>query len=614
MKSVIFLAALLCLPPSARAQLEPELDTPYRLQVVLHVADNRFLTHVFQEQLQRALRDRLQLSLGALANVEVVRAHPLLGTVESKGLESGLDGWEQISPVQTHFVLVDFANGMYSLKARQYDGMTGLESPAPRQAQTSERGLVAELAARLVRQDFGLVGTVVEAGKEVRLALKGGKLATRLERWLKPGEVFAVSRITRAGDRLRGSRVPWTLLEALDTPQGGICRCRLWHRFQEDDLRDQPGVLGYRCLKIATTPGPLKLRLIDDEQFRPLEGLQVHVLAPGSAKPAELTTNRDGLLVTRDSYPHLALVRVLSGDTVRAQFPVELTGDRTVVCRLKIQPDAEAQAPVEFRKDQWLRRILDNLRLASERVALLNRELNDSMETALETAKAGVKSIAVEIDYLMLERDQILRQAREKSAKLGLRDGEAGLGALRKKKEDLEGFVVRIEKALHESKSDLGLAKLLERARLLEGEADFDQAIALYERVLKESPEQPKVKEHLAQLKADWAPKNAKHKEARAFLVGFWPTLDVAELKKENFDKAHGALAVCREAHDKLTPLKVMHANVVHAANLKKHLDALKRQDSDDNRTQAKVVAQVADSLRRLHAEAKALAGKTKNE
>ncbi len=40
----------LCIP--ARAQLDSELDKPYRLQVVLHIADNRFLTPIFQEQVQ----------------------------------------------------------------------------------------------------------------------------------------------------------------------------------------------------------------------------------------------------------------------------------------------------------------------------------------------------------------------------------------------------------------------------------------------------------------------------------------------------------------------------------------------------------------------------------
>ena len=83
---------LLCAPLKATAQLDPELEKPYVLQVVLHVAENRFLTPIFQVQLQRSLRDHLQLTLGALAKVEVVRSHPLLSEIEAKGLETG-PGW-----------------------------------------------------------------------------------------------------------------------------------------------------------------------------------------------------------------------------------------------------------------------------------------------------------------------------------------------------------------------------------------------------------------------------------------------------------------------------------------------------------------------------------------
>ena len=292
---------------------------------------------------------------------------------------------------------------------------------------------MALTAARLVEQDFALVGTATAAGKEVQLALKGGKLGVSLEPWVKPGEIFAISRITKEGDRLRGTHVPWALLEVMDVPRDGMCRCRLWHRFQEDDLHDLPGVLGYRCLKTATGPGTLKLRLIDDEKFQPLAFTQVHVLKPGSAKQAELTTDRAGLLVTRDLYRHFALVRVMSGDTVRAQFPVEITGAGTVECRLKVQPDAEMQTALEFRKEQWVRRILDNLRLAAERVALLNKELSQSMDKALETAQTGLKTMEREADYLAMERDQIQRLAEEKKVKLEMRDGELALAALRKK-------------------------------------------------------------------------------------------------------------------------------------------------------------------------------------
>src|SRR5579859_5265366 len=194
----------------AHADFDPGLNQPYHLQIVLHIADNRFLTPIFQEQVQRELRDHLQLAYGPLAKVEVVRQHPLLREVRGKGLQRALDGWDELSPRKSHFLLIDFVDGRYELQARQHDGLTGLNSPVVRHDRFSDRRLVAQRAARLVDKDFGLAGTVIEAGKdEVKLAIRGGGLGVPLGRWLKRGDVFAISRIRQQGDKQRAERLEW---------------------------------------------------------------------------------------------------------------------------------------------------------------------------------------------------------------------------------------------------------------------------------------------------------------------------------------------------------------------------------------------------------------------
>ena len=215
-----------------------------------------------------------------------------------------------------------------------------------------------------------------------------------------------------------------------------------------------------------------------------------------------------------------------------------------------------------------------------------------------------------ELAYLTQERDNIRRQAQDKTLKLDLLRRRTGRWKICTKKDELAGFVAhRIDDAVKQSNSEktLSLTKTLERARLLEAEAEFDQAIALYEKFLTIAPEQTKVKDHLIMLKTAWEPKNAQHKEARAFLIGDWPKVEAAELAK-NLDKARAALAVCKDVQDRLTPLKVMQANVLHASRLEKLLDTLKRQDSADNRAQFKALGPVSENLRRLHAEATELA------
>src|SRR5438128_2194716 len=81
----------LCPCSVSAATLDPELKSPYQLRVVLQVAEHRMLTPLFQKQLEAELHSQLRLALGKLANVEVVRSHPLLPDIRAKGLQAVLD-------------------------------------------------------------------------------------------------------------------------------------------------------------------------------------------------------------------------------------------------------------------------------------------------------------------------------------------------------------------------------------------------------------------------------------------------------------------------------------------------------------------------------------------
>ena len=600
-----------------RAALDPLLKQPYRLQIVLEIADNRFLTPLFQDQVQRELAAQLKLNFGNLIEVQVVRQHPLLAAIHERGLDQALAGWEDLGGIKTHFVRIDLVAGRYELQARQYDGVSGLASPVVRQGSTTDRSLVAATAVRLIEHDFGLTGTVLKVGKEVDVALQGGQLGVPLGRWLHAGDVLLISKIVQEGDKRRAQPVPWALLEVLDTGKDGICRCRYWHRFQEDRLQDEPGVLGYRCLQIATTQESLRLRLVEDEKGTPLDAIHVQVQHPRKLKKIDASTDRDGLVVTRDKLAHFALVKVFFGEQVRAQFPVPLVDDGPVICRLKLGGDTEGQTAWELRKDQWVRRLYESLQLASERVAQLNVLLTgQSLEAALDYARVGLKNMDEDLTNLTFERTELVRLASAKKLPQGrpaLKEGEQRLGELQHGKKELEEFIARLESVVKEAGGDkaLSLHKMLESARLFEAHADFDQAIALYEKVLQASPQQGKVRAHLKQLVDSWQPKDPQHVQARAFLFGTWPNLDATDLKA-HLSKAQAAFAICKNSSDRLTPLKVLQANIAHAAKLKKRLETLRRQDSDDSRALAKLIADTADGLRQFHAEVQEFLGKSK--
>jgi hypothetical protein len=602
------LAAAVFLWPAPAHALDPDLKKPYNLQVVLHVADNRFLTPLFQEQLERELRDHLHLTFGALARVEVVRGHPLLGEVRDKGLQQALDGWEELSDRKTHFVLLDFRDGRYELQARQHDGKTGLNSPVVRRDATSDRLLVAQKAARLVERDFGLVGTVMKPGKEVQLALQGGGLGVPLGRWIKPGDVFAIARITRQGDKLRATRLPWAVLQVIAEPRDGICRCRFFHRFQGESLSEAGQVLGHRCLKLATTTAPVRLRLIDDKDFRPLDGWEVHIRSAPGQKAVQRATNREGLAISNEPFAHLAFVEVIKGGDIRAQFPVELVDERTVVCRLRTGVKAESQEALELRKDLWVRRIYDELRVVADRTAELNGLMRKSLDHALTSAQDGLKSLGEELGGLDLERIDIQRQAsaQELKAALDLREGEQRLDDLRARHKEMERFVSKLATAIKEQTLATNVIQVLGRARLSEEAADFDQAIALYEEALKLKAEPPRIAAHLDRLKRTWEARSPAHIKARDFIYKTWPQLGRLELSALTVTKvkeARAAFSLCKDLGDTLTPRKLLLTNAIHAGNLKKRLDVLKRQVTEDNETEAQTIARVAEELNGLHTE-----------
>jgi hypothetical protein len=257
----------LALGGAARAAgLDPDADKPYRLRVVLGIGEHRLLTPVFQERVKNELHDTLQAAFGDLAEVEVTREHPRLKEVERDGLQQALDAWTDVDNVKTHFVLIDYLDGQYEIQARQHDGYTGLASAVVRRVllPDSDRELVARTAGLLVNEDFGLVGTLTAHGADdnVQVTLRGSGLGVPLDRWVKEGEVFDVVQVAGAGAAERATRVPWTVLRVQHGPDNGVCTCQAFYALRTSPIKDGPGIKGYRCLKLTTTRGPLRLRLV----------------------------------------------------------------------------------------------------------------------------------------------------------------------------------------------------------------------------------------------------------------------------------------------------------------------------------------------------------------
>jgi len=604
---------LLFTAPPARAELEADLQKPYELHVVLSIAEHRALTPIFQDKVEHQLRGHLQLTFGKLANVKILRTHPLLAAVRTKGLQQTLDGWDDLSPIKTHFVLIDFVSGRYEIQARQHDGVTGLSSPVVRRDTTSDALLVALKAALLVDRDFGLAGTVVRGENDkVRVALQGGGLGVPLHHWLKAGDVFAVARVTSAGDRLRATRLDWTILQALEEPNQGICLCRFATRFAQNELIEGVNILGYRCLQLATTSAPLRLRLLEEDEKAavPLPGVQVHVSRADFDGPdaLRLASGPDGLVLTEQPFSGVAFVTLFSGVRARARFPVAIVDESTIVCRVRANPEADAQAQLELSRDRWVRRIYDLLLAAVNRVQTLNQRLSSARPDALAIARAGLEGLKEDIDNLQLEHDQ-LRDAGK--GKLDLSEGEQRLEELRLHRAKLTHFVDNFERVLQKENSAeaKALRTRLERGPLLEAQGEIDEAIKLYRQILEESPDQPNVRSHLQALAQAWEIKNnPAHLEARNFIYNEWSRpLDTAGLQAL-LPRARQALEVFQKAGDRLSVRKLVLAELTHVAALSKRLEVVRQRESEDNGTEARTIGQLAEALAGLHRDAVAYA------
>jgi hypothetical protein len=605
--SLLALAAAVALGPlPARAALDPELDKPYKLQVVLDVAEERVFTPTFVSRVQRDLQDLLQADFGALARVKVVRTHPLLREVRAKGLGQVLNGYHRVSDVKVHFVRIGFTDGSYDLQARQYDGLTGLASPRVHRDRTPDRQLVARTAALLVSRDFGLVGTVDKVeGAMVTVALKGGGLGVPLRRWVDVNDVFAVAQVSRSGSGLQSARVRWALLQVSRAPDRGRCLCRYYHRFQDDTLTGQPDVLGYRCLRLATVRGPLRIRFLDFKTHAPLDGLQVHVGAAGfQGTMKRFATNDKGLLPqTEDTYANVAFVKVMSGGEVRARIPVAMLDDRTLDCLVSIRPGDEERAQKRLRRDRWLRRLYDDLRVAADRVADLNELGKKSLrEDALARARAGLQSLKAELQSLHEEHDRLRREDG-----LDLAEGEQRLADLEKRRQELDHFVTRLDQILKEEKDPRRreLLGMIEQARLLETQAEFGQALALYDKVLAADPKQTKVAERRGRLSRAWAIPDGDeaHRKARALIYEAWPKAQSPQELEKGLAEVRKAFEVCRRAGDALSPQKILRADVRHSDSLTKRLASLRPRSREDDRKEAAVIARVAEGLKKLHEE-----------
>jgi hypothetical protein len=617
----------LCLCGEIRAD---ELSNPYDLRIVVHVAENRLLTDVFRKNIERELRDGFQSALGDMGRVEVTDKHPRLADVVARGLRS-LEEWKDRNDQKTHFVLIDYTGTHYQIQTRQYDGAIGLPSPVVRTDRTRDRAFVAKAAALLIKQDFGVLGTVQSgpegAKEQVKIELRGGALGD-MTRWVKKDDVFALA----PPDGGTQASLKWSLLQVEQAPTEdarSVCTCRFFHRYVV-----RGGILGYRCIKLGTVQAPLRLRWMQRQKVRvgfktrpPDSSLSVEIRRHGfdneEATKLEKQSDPNGFMDTASDkdgvFNNVAFVRVSSGlGESHLQVPIALVDDQVITIEVPASRDVDSL--FTYRLSLWQGSVADSVQMQADlfrRLEILGRKAENRSEV-LSAATSGLKQARLDRSKLLEQQKELAEEAK-KSGKDLLRTPieDNRLQQLEKYEKALAQFIEE-QKKIEDKENDPQRRKWLseiQQAKLLEKDLEIDKAIGIYERIRKDGYEDKdgELEKHLAQLHKDWDLRGPEHEAARKFIYRVWPTLDVSRLE-DNIKKAQDAFKTCKDAGDSISIEKLLRGTLEHAGQLEKKLAELRPDLVIEDEKEALEFKKVSEQIVKLgldiQAHLKTLSGK----
>jgi hypothetical protein len=608
--------------PAPKPAVEPAGGPPYKLTVVLDIAKSRVLTDVFRHQVERELKEGLQAALGELAVVEVQPDHPKLADVRARGLGPALNDWKERSDVKTHFILIDLVNSQYVVQSRQYDGPTAMPGPVVHTDHTADRAFVARVAELLVERDFGFTGTFrswprttdpKNQPQPVKLDLSGAGSGVPLSRWVKKDDVFAV--VHTYADGRNPDLVPWALVQIKEAPQDGTkdtdCTGLLFWRYTPPLAAEGVGHAGYRCVKLGATRGPVRLRLLqgkDDKVTGPLQA-QLEIsrsnfrreesgTITGSSNP--VTGIYDSAVYNPNAEPfdRVAFITVRTGNQDRAYLPLAVMDDQfvpVVVNAGTVEQDALSQRFQRWQRqvdDAWLIHvaIFEDIREISQKGGV-------QREKILERARAGLARMTDDYNRLSSERQEM---PGEVSRRPDVKRLDQVLQELKKGQTDLTEFVTKQEKIFtEESRPErrIALAQIVD-AGLAEEKGEYGLAIDLYEKALKEIKD-PAREEYVEKLKALWATKDEAHAAARRFIYETFPGLDTAGLDRE-MENASKALAECKRAGDRLSPVKLLQAANTHSSRIKQEADKLTQNNFEGQEKDQQRIGKVSKELAQL--------------
>jgi hypothetical protein len=582
---------------STPTKLDPESKTPYTWRIVLHAKPHPLLGTTFRGQVRREVIAALQPALGPLGTVEFVdladvpkdRWDPLWRQFDERGWPAlDFTGARELDGVKSHFIRLEYRDGAYRIETRQLDGFTGLPTPMVRRQETRAADAVGRITGLLLDRDFGACGTVEipeKLGEEVTVRLRGGLLDS-FDRFVSAGDVFAVVGLrksvrppgppptrTATGklvEKPKGDLPPaftpvqheFTLLRALDAPKDGGVRCKVLSGYPVA-LPLGRGIIGYRCLRLATVAAPLSIRLVG-------KGGAVQNVAAARARANDVGWKvqpggddlelRDGIFRSAKPFDHLAYVTLSVGATRSSKVPLPVLSADPVVVPFTVSDEDDKR--VRFERDclDLARRVGETRLTQAGCFEALGRLISAQRNNdALARAKAGYQSTAAD-DVELTELLAALRpQATISPTATELLNAcDRQLADVRKSQTELAGRIKDLEAILVRENDPVKAAQevqaqaLSTRIKVLIERGEVDEAFVVFDQLATLVPDNADVKARRDKLKAAWATKSPEHAKAREFLIKTWPALASIPDWRDNLPTLTKSVAECKTANDKL--------------------------------------------------------------
>ncbi len=628
---LLLVCGLFALPVTASAQDFGK--TRYEWTLALQWGESSQFSASYKETFARELQQSLKLSLGEIAKIEVVEASKLAETpvtkaVSEKGL-SALDGtFPSNGTRKLHFVEINFVEGKFQVRSRQWDESIGMASPSILTNSTPDRKLLVRLTLNQLLNEFGLLGAIEITGEQGKVTLQGYELGS-LKEFAKKGDLFAVVQLRKVtpkapkGEKplppnIVATKVDGMLVQLMGDIEGSKISAKILNRYKNTLAKESPQV-SYRLVKIPTENSVLKLRLTDPsgQPFR-VGQLRVRVRAeqyPDLTKPEdEMTESEPGLFTSRAKLDRLGYVLVTTGDTPLARIPIEVTGD-VLVRKVSLDPKVEQRARWSDVMNDFVSRIRTERIIQNKSFEELQGLQGKDRAEALKYAETALKSQKVQLDLLKSDLERLQNRAKDDGFMGSFEACDSEINAFDARILDLAKHTEKLKEVVRLENDPDTIARrkkvetLLLEAKLLVEQADIPQALTKYDEALKQTMENEPVRAEIIkvveEINKDWKEKDAAHATARKFIYETWPKLETPKEITDKISEAKRCFQVCQTNGDKYTLRKMFLSGVTVAEKFAEGIKPLSMipAETDEELAIRKKYQEAGDALQALLAD-----------